>query len=237
MVLACSPPNQLPVTPTSRDGSKLPALPCPATEFPDGGFTLLEMLVMLAIVAVLSSLLVAGLGQARTSAQSAQCQANLRKIGAAAAAFYADTGRPHPVLAGTLNPYMGLDYKYGKVDNPPNPSWWCPEDSRVRGWRSRAFGSERVSYGVNQEVTGSNPNKNAFGKTAPVKISEPSKTVHYLDATRYYCGNKPADQRAEFRHQGGTALNVLFHDGHVERFQAATPEARDALYEDLKWEP
>lgn len=52
-----------------------------------------------------------------------------------------------------------------------------------------------------------------------------------------HCGRDIKEHLTTCRHQGGTALNVLFHDGHVERFQAATPEARDALYEDLKWEP
>lgn len=221
-----------------REKSQLSAIPHPAFLHPNRGFTLTELLVTVAILAVLIGLLASGLAAARSASQSAQCQANLRKIGAAAAAFFADTGRPHSIIPGMLNPYMGINYKYGVAGNPPNPTWLCPADSRVRGgWKLLPFSTSRVSYGVNQVVTGLDPRENAFGKTIPVKISEPSKTVHYLDATRYYCGNAPADQRAAFRHQGGTALNILFYDGHVERFEAATPEDRAGLYDNLKWRP
>lgn len=220
-----------------REKLELSGIPHPAFLYPNRGFTLMEMMVTVAILAVLIGLLASGLGAAHSASQSARCQANLRTIGAAAAAFFADTGRPHPITPGMLNPYMAVDYKYGTTNNQCNPSWFCPADNRVRGWKSRSFSSSRVSYGVNQVVTGLDPSKNAFGKTVPVKISEPSKTVHYLDSTRYYCGNAPADQRAEFRHQGETALNILFYDGHVERFEAATPEARAGLYDNLKWHP
>ena len=53
----------------------------------DSGFTILELLVAIAIVGVLASLIIPAVGQARASAQRIQCSNNLRQFFIAVGAY------------------------------------------------------------------------------------------------------------------------------------------------------
>ena len=71
------------------------------------GFTLLELLVVLAIIAILTAVLLPALGQARRQADSVQCVAQLGKIGTAIAAY---AGEHDGLLPGPLTMPQGAAY-------------------------------------------------------------------------------------------------------------------------------
>lgn len=54
------------------------------------GFTLIEMMVVVAIIAVLVAILVPNFIRARSQAQTAACQSNLKEIATAAELYYTD---------------------------------------------------------------------------------------------------------------------------------------------------
>jgi len=65
------------------------------------GFTLIEILVSVAIISILASMLLPVLGRSREKARRAHCMANLRSIGQAISAYSNDWNENYPTLVGT----------------------------------------------------------------------------------------------------------------------------------------
>ena len=68
----------------------------PARARPRGGFTLLELLVVLAVIGVLAGLILSAAAVARQEARRVQCMSNLRQCVMAAQAYAADHGGQYP---------------------------------------------------------------------------------------------------------------------------------------------
>jgi len=95
-----------------------------------GGFTLIEIMVSIAIVVILAGLVLAVLNRAREKARQSMCASNLRQI-VAAMRMYAedhdgrgwmwDSWRPDPehpgLVVDALSPYVG-----------DTQIWFCPSD-------------------------------------------------------------------------------------------------------------
>jgi type II secretion system protein G len=89
------------------------------------GFTLIEMMIVVAIIAILVAIMMPNLMRARAQAQTAACEANLREI-ATALELYQTDHESYPTTSGPTNvtstdPNLGSYIRQTPID-PVNPS-------------------------------------------------------------------------------------------------------------------
>lgn len=77
------------------------------TRSPDGGFTLVELLVVVVVLGILAGIVVFGVGRFRADANAAACQADVAAVNAASDAYQAVTGSyPQDLTQLTVGQYL-----------------------------------------------------------------------------------------------------------------------------------
>lgn len=205
------------------------------------GFTLLEMLVTLSVIALLAVLSFAALGRMRTTAQRAQCAHGLRQLGAATHLYLADHERIF--FAYVQNSpegklwFFGLEPKGGGggegsrvLDQTKGPLYpyvqqvggiaVCPSFPYASALWKPKFKGASWGYGYNIFLS----------KVNALTLGTPSRVILFGDCAQVNDFQAPASpetplieefymientfQTIHFRH--GASANLLFVDGHVE---------------------
>lgn len=142
-------------------------------------FTLVELLIVIAIIGILAGLLLPCLNQAKEKAKRTACVSNLKQVSLATRLYADDNSDSLPVLP-TPNPYpngVGAYYKqlvkgYLGLTGPASPDekvFVCPGDGTVYTQASHAF----TSYTFN----GYEVNPNAMPRITGQKMSAIEKPV------------------------------------------------------------
>lgn len=189
------------------------------------GYTLLELMVTVAIVAVCASFIMPGLDRMKANAQRASCLSNLRQIATASLAYHADRG--------TILPWYTLteDHYWWQALSPYTDGslkiFRCPAD---KAFRETAM-KRTVSYGWNYKLTGhgdSGEDPNDFVRIA--LYDRPGQVPIATDGT----GGPMAGQEDSWGFVDGSVAhsadpnrhnalaNVLYLDGHVEAIETRT---------------
>ncbi len=224
------------------------------------GFTLLELLISIAIIAALAALLFPAMQSARNSSKNAVCVANLRNLGIAFASFNADHNGLFPDMrTGTSSTFWMDDLlKYTS-----RKSFICPATkntdsvntaiqngklfSDATTWDGLKF---FTSYGYNfrylsptfSRGTGANPIP--WTSITRTTVKRPSEMILLTDAGRinsagqpsygYYLVEFPSLQDSMPAPWHREQANVLWVDGHVSPSLCALTKADSFKYLTMK---
>lgn len=211
-----------------------------------GGFTLLELLVVMAIILILAGLSVSGIGKMRSISQRAHCTNSLRQLGAATHLYLAEHEQRFFAYSQAVPEgrqwYFGLERGgstggEGARDLDVTGSPLYPYVKQVGGievcpafpyesalWKPKFKGAS-WGYGYNL----------ALSEVNALTLERPSQTILFGDCAQVNTFQHPASPKnpmleefymiesrystVHFRH--GTLANMLFVDGHVEALPMA----------------
>lgn len=119
------------------------------------GFTLVELLVVVAVIALLMGLLLPALGKARESARQSQCLANTRQVASLFSYYAEDAQGWYPVMVprgAPMSQVFGQQWSYGGVAGLFNLRQIAKPNSGSRHY-SLGFYSRRAPVGSNANST------------------------------------------------------------------------------------
>lgn len=89
------------------------------------GFTLIELMIVIAIIAILAAILIPNFLHARAESQTAACEGNEKQIATALEEYAVDNAGQYPI-AGTVNgaAFMPLVYMANAPTDPVNGSFY-----------------------------------------------------------------------------------------------------------------
>lgn len=188
-------------------------------------FTLVEMLVVVAVIAILAGLLLPALGKAKAQAKSLGCKNNIKSLGTANQLYSNDwNGHVVPetdyyVWENHLAPYLGLD-GYRAPNHKPGSVFTCPENP------GGEWNGNFPSFGYNMSLRRSAVGGWVIYTWRIEQVKSPGRKVLFVESRNeavevWSFAPVESDPAAyvRLRHPGRTC-NLFFLDGHVGTYGA-----------------
>ncbi|HEX7009963.1 MAG TPA: type II secretion system protein [Phycisphaeraceae bacterium] len=225
-------------------------------------FTLIELLVVISIIAMLISILMPALRQARETANTVKCLSNQRQLGIMVQSYLGDSDDYYMPYANFYDAsrtqtwvWSGLLWEMGYTTTAevyvcPSLDYNYPDYSAVPPTATKYYTGpnsypwQYVHYGYNNNHIGSNI-RNPGGGRLPTargsRIAKPSETLVMVDATGtvdrrgyYIAYDAGYAPGAGIPHvRHSGALNVLWADSHASSVGIADPN--DPYVELTRW--
>ena len=190
-------------------------------------FSLVELLVVIAVIAILSGLLLPALAKARTKAQQIQCLCNMKQMGVGVALYTTDFDYMMPRyytradssvawwMFNLLPPYLGVNQKYGvgQILASGRHPFACPSVSvtEASGY------PDNSTIGYNQFLM------NASDQYKGPRFIAPYRHCLLADASGANISNVTQGVgTCEIMLRHGGAANVLYADLHANSRQRGT---------------
>jgi prepilin-type N-terminal cleavage/methylation domain-containing protein/prepilin-type processing-associated H-X9-DG protein len=199
-------------------------------------FTLIELLLVIAIISILASMLLPALKSAKEKAITVSCCGNLRQVMMAAQMYAQDNQQYYDIPGSDIT----LLVNGGYLGTRQRQVLYCPKTEenfttlRVYGWNVRASNIATVYTALGQYYRQQDGTAYALGQGAYDKggilfsaMKRPSDTILRGDATAAIAGSASSSDRLNWfnlpnvdkgclcaRHTGNV-INLAFGDGHV----------------------
>lgn len=222
---------------------------------PSPGFSLIEVLVCVILIAILAALIMPMIGALRSATDSARCTSNLRIVGGGALNYFVErnglllTGRfwyspstlpptSTGIIAAGMVEYFGIEGPYTGDATLRDTVLTCPG---LKKKSPALFPSQwNRCYSVNQYAHAYGPENTNINDSVPLafpgnlaRIRSRSSMWLFMDAAVSDTGGYPftyigRSQINDVRSPHSGKQNIVFFDGHVEQLDAATIFSKSA---------
>ena len=206
------------------------------------GFTLVELLTVVVVLALLLGLVLGAVGPARAFSQRLSCLNSLREIGMMTQAYvtdhdfypaaYDDKTTPGHLIRwmDRLKPYMNKKSKLYRCPNDQDavPLSWDPEITLSYGMNVWNFHNDKATC-----FWYATPKRGRYGGVNSYDVRHPGQVILFANCTsgNYYCGSgatfRDPVPYVAYRHLNGT-FNAVYCDGHAESRTDTTQADWDA---------
>ena len=198
-------------------------------------FTLIELLIVVAIIAILAALLLPALNKVRDRARTISCLNNLKEL-SRVMHFYANDYKNYSITRQNSSPWPNWLVNYHYVRTHREPFLFCPT---LRDQSTSSSTPQWHTYGHNY-IAWEDHHKfwvdRGFGRFAIINdgstsmylhltgIKKPSQLPHFADTVNLNYSPPLGSWMCPLRHQNGTEMisyhhagnsNIAFIDGHA----------------------